>query len=188
MVEIAFKTIAELVIALFAVGFLLMILSAMLPGVASNTYCAIGNSISALPIPSFIKPSMDQCGLQVKSKKQTIEQPFDDAKLSQFLMECWKNNGEGHGGLTHDCYELFLLDVPVEVSESTLTDYMIKNGLCENLQDNFLEAQGEVASCGNLNQILWKYPGEGNQPTSISGSEVTVLIKYNAFDHRIEII
>jgi hypothetical protein len=187
MAEIAFKTIAELIIALFALGFLLMIMSAMLPGVADNTYCAIGNSISALPIPSFLKPSTDQCGLKVKSKKQTIEEPFTEAKLSQYILECWKNNGEGSGGLTHDCFELFLIKVPSEISESSLTDYMSKNEICEKISDNFLEAEGTSATCGNLNQIFWKYPG-GGKPTSISGNEVTVLIKYNAFDHRIEII
>jgi len=182
MAEIAFKTIAELVVALFAVGFFLLIIEGMLPGATGNTFCGIGNAISSLPLPSYIKPNLDQCGIKVLSKKQEIEGPFNEAMLSQYVMQCWKDNDEGHGGVTHDCFELFVLEVSGNITESSFTDYHISKGLCETLPDNFLEEEGAAKDCGEANRLFWKYAG------GISGSEVTMIIKYNAFDHRIEVI
>jgi hypothetical protein len=182
MSEIAFKTIAELVVALFAVAFFLIIIEGMLPGATGNTFCSIGNSIASLPLPSYLKPSLDQCGLKIQSKKQVIEEPFNEAMMSQYVMQCWKDNGEGHGGLTHDCFELFILEVSGNITESSFTDYQVSKDLCASLPNNFLEEEGTSKNCGDANRLFWKYKG------GISGSEATVVIKYNAFDHRIEII
>jgi hypothetical protein len=182
MAEIAFKTIAELVVALFAVAFFLIIIEGMLPGATGNTFCGIGNSISSLPLPSYLKPTLGQCGVKILSKKQVIDGPFTEAILSQYVMQCWKDNDEGHGGVTHDCFELFVIDVKGTVTESSFADYQISKNLCASLPDNYLEEEGASKNCGDANRLFWKYRG------GISGSEVTVLVKYNAFDHRIEVI
>lgn len=180
MAEIAFKTIAELVIALFAVGFFLFLVEGMLPGVTGNTFCGIGNAISSLPLPSYVKPTLDQCGLKKDTKRQEVMDDFSEAEFAKYVMDCWEKNDYGRGGLTHDCYELFVLSVPSVITEATFTAYMQEKGLCDKLPNNFLNVDFEMTSCGDSDRILWKIG-------DINGEDITIIIKYNAFDHRIEI-
>jgi len=179
MAEIAFKTIAELVIALFAVGFFLFLVEEMLPGATGNTFCGIGNAISSLPLPSYVKPTLDQCGLVKTTKKQELD-TIDEASFAKYIMDCWEKNDYGRGGLTHDCYELFVLSVPNTITEGTFTSYMQEHDLCNKLPNNFLNKDFEMTSCGDSDRVLWKIG-------DISGEDITIIIKYNAFDHRIEI-
>lgn len=186
MAEIAFKTIAEIVVALFAVGFFLFIIEAMLPGATGNTFCSIGNAISSLPIPSYVKPSLDQCGLAKATKRQELGELTEES-LAGYIMDCWEKNDYGRGGLTHDCYELFVYSVPNKITEATFTAYLQENGLCDKLQNNFLDDSYEMTACGGANNVLWIMAKGSAEKGNITGEEVTVIIKYNAFDHRIDI-
>ncbi|MBN2094662.1 MAG: hypothetical protein JW727_01310 [Candidatus Aenigmarchaeota archaeon] len=181
MVELAFKTIAELIVALFAVAFFLLIIEGMLPGATGNTFCGIGNAISALPIPHHLKPSLDQCGLKHTSARQELQYPLDDATLLQYAEECWENNDEGMGGMTYTCYELFVWEVSGTITEETFTSLLEERGLCDTIPNNFLDVEKSGTDCGASNRLLWKIG-------DISGEEVTIIVKYNAFDHRLEII
>ena len=181
MVELAFKTIAELIVALFAVGFFLLVVEGLLPGATGNTFCGIGNAIASLPVPSYLKPSLDQCGLTHKTVRQEINYSLTDEALLEYVEQCWKDNKQGMGGLTHTCFELFAWEVSGTITESSFTDKLKSEGLCESLPNNFFDSDGLSFDCGETNRVLWKI-GE------ISGQEVTIIVKYNAFDHRIEII
>jgi hypothetical protein len=181
MKGIAFKTIAELIISLFAVGLFLAILSNMAPSVTAQSYCMIGKSISALPVPSSLKPDLDHCGLHKETRRLVIDEPLTDDLLFDYIMNCWDGNFRGRGGQTHHCYELFVRDSPQIINEFSFSAHLAQNNLCRDLPNNHIESIGASFDCGDKNSLFWRIG-------DIQGSDLTIVIKYDAFHHRVEVI
>lgn len=177
----AFKYISELIIALFAVAIFLVIIQSMSPGVKGNSYCKIGNAISSLPVPDSLKPSLDGCTFEVESGRVTIEAPLDERTLSEYVLSCWDEGEHGISGQTYTCYEIFARNVSRTIDEISFTDYLTQQDLCGTLPNNYLEDLGIAYSCGETNNLFWRIG-------DIYGEDQTILIKYNSFDHRVEVI
>ncbi|MGC9310437.1 MAG: hypothetical protein ACP5E4_01800 [Candidatus Aenigmatarchaeota archaeon] len=179
---IVFKTVAELVISLFAVGIFLLILNGIAPEFTKASFCTIGNAVSSMPVPSFLKPDMDSCGLTKDVSRQALGSPLTAETLTEFIIECWEDNGRGTGGVNYLCYELFAAEVSGSIDEEAIAAVLLAKGTCKILPDNFFEHTGEIFGCGDKNSLFWNVKGG-----AIEGRDATVYVKYNSFDHRVEV-
>ena len=182
---IAFKVVAEILIAIVAALVILSIFQSLLPSTGEPALCRIYRVILSLPIPASIKPTIKECTIQPETERfvftETEKQKIVDS-LSTNMMNCWHEKAnDGKSGITFICYEIFLKRVEGEIKEEDVTTSFQQKGYCNILPNNFLDAERRSFPCGDLNKVYW-------QIGTINGTEVTIIIKYNAFQHRIEVI
>ena len=183
MKGITFQLIAEVVITLAAVFVILAIYYGFLPGFTGPALCKIYQVVLSLPIPSSIKPTVSECSIQPTYERFTISD-IDPAKVTDDIatniINCWQQKaGSGKSGITFICYEIHLTRVDGNVTESGVANILKQKGYCDTLPNNFLDEEQQSFDCGNLNKIYWT--------ATIGGSDYDVIIKYDAFQHRIEV-
>lgn len=183
--QISFQLVAEILIALVAAAILILIFQSFLPGYGSAALCKVYQVILALPLPSSLKPSISECSLQPTLERLTI---FDTDtgkitdQLTNKIFDCWQQKSDtGKSGITFDCYEIFINQVNGNITEADVTSNLKAKGYCDTLPNDFLDQERQNYDCGNLNKIYW-------QIGTINGTDVTVIVKYNALIHRIEVI
>lgn len=186
MVSIALKLVADVIIALVAVWVIFSIFQTFVPNINGPGFCKFYLLILNSPLPSFLKPNIQQCNIQPETQRLTLPDS-DKTKVTQdaedYIYRCWHDDAnDGKSGITFVCYELFFSNVSAPVSETDVTSLLVSKNLCSVLPNNFLDFERRNFNCGNLNKIYWNVD-EG----SFSGGDVTVTISYNAFNHRIEV-
>jgi len=186
MVSISLKLVADVIIALVAVWVIYSIFQTFLPGVSGQSFCKFYQAILTLPLPSFLKPNIQQCNIQPTTERLTLadsdkNKVTDD--LENFIYKCWHEKAsDGTSGITFMCYELFFGNISETISEKDVASLHSSKNLCGLLPNNFLDFERKEFNCGNLNKIYWNVDGG-----SFNGNDVTVAISYNAFHHRIEV-
>jgi len=184
-IALSLKIVAEVLIAIVAAFIILSIFQSFLPGIGNPALCRIYRVILALPIPSSMKPNIAECSIQPTTERFIISES-DKAKIIDTLvaktMNCWKEKAnDGKIGITFICYEIFLKKIDGEITEKDFTIKLQQEGHCSILPNNFLDSERMPFSCGNLNKVFW-------QAMTINGTDITIIIKFNAFQKRIEII
>ena len=182
---VAFKVVAEILIAIVAAFVILSIFQSLLPSTGEPALCRIYRVILALPIPASIKPTIKECTIQPETERfvltETEKSKIVDS-LAENMMKCWHEKAnDGKSGITFICYEIFLKRIDGEIKEEDIAASFQQKGYCNVLPNNFLDVERSSFACGDLNKVYW-------QIGTINGTEVTVVIKYNAFQHRIEVI
>ena len=182
---IALKLVAEVLIAIVAAFVILSIFQSFLPGTSNSALCRIYRVILALPIPSSIKPTITECSIQPTMERFVLPET-DKAKIIDNLvtnsLSCWQQKAnDGKSGITFPCYEIFIKKIDGTITETDYTFSLQQKGYCSVLPNNFMDIERTQFNCGDLNKIYW-------QIGTINGTDVTVVIKFNAFQKRIEII
>jgi hypothetical protein len=186
MVSLSLKLVADVIIALVAVWVIYSIFQTFLPATSGQGFCKFYQAVLTLPLPSFLKPNIQQCNIQPTSDRVSLtdsEKSKVTDDLEMYIYKCWHEKAnDGNSGITFVCYELFFDNISGTVSEKDVTELLSSKGLCTSLQNNFLDFERVSFNCGNLNKIYWNVDG-GN----FNGADVTAAIGYNAFHHRIEV-
>ena len=180
---VALKVVAEILIAIVAAFVILSIFQSLLPSTSESALCRIYRVVLTIPLPSSIMPSISECTIQPKMERfilaETGRAKVVDA-IAENIMKCWHEKADdGKSGITFPCYEILIQ--ADDIKEEDVANVFQQKGYCDSLPDNFLDDQRISFSCGNLNKIYWN-------AGTINGADVTLIIKYNAFQHRIEIV
>jgi len=179
-----FKFVAEVLIALIAVWIIFSVFTSMRSGYSNSVMCRIYGVIQVIPLPSNLKYMPTECFTSPKMETVVIEQTDANsvaAEIKDYLVKCWKEkSNEGKYGVTFECYEIFVKNVNSLITEADITNLLKTKGYCSSLPNNFLDKEKKDFDCGNLNKIYWS----GND---LKGKEVTVVLRYEALHHRIEV-
>lgn len=186
MVELSLKLVADVIIALVAVWVIFSIFQTFLPATSGSGFCKFYQAVLTLPLPSFLKPNIQQCNIQPTTERLSLtdsERGKVIEDVENFIYKCWHEKAnDGGSGITFVCYELFFSNISGPVAEKDVTSLLSSKNLCTSLPNNFLDYERVSFNCGNLNKIYWNVDGG-----SFNGADVTVAIGYNAFHHRIEV-
>ena len=180
-----FKFVAEVLIALVAVWVVFSIFVSMQSGYSTLVMCRIYRVIQVIPLPQNLKYIPKECFMNPTMDTAVIEQT-DASKVAEelaynYLWKCWKDKtDEGKYGVTFDCYEILIKNVNGTITEEDITNLLKIKGYCSSLPNNFLDKEKKDFDCGNLNKIYWS----GND---LQGKEVTVVMRYEALHHRVEV-
>jgi len=178
---LAFKLIAEVIIVLVAIFVIFSIFKALLPGYFGRAMCKVYQVILVIPLPEQIKPSISECDITPDTERAVITGKDIDKNLAYYIEQCWEKTDQMKSGQTFICYELFLKSITVGVQESDVAKILREDGYCDKIANNYLEFEDRGFDCGDENKLYWKI-GE------IKGKDITIIIKYDAFHHRIEVI
>jgi hypothetical protein len=188
MVSITLKLVADVIIALVAVWVIISIFQTFMPNVGGQSFCKFYQVVLTLPLPSFLKPNIQQCNIQPTIEKVTLpdsEKTKVTDDIESYIYKCWHEKAsDGSSGITFPCYELFFSNIAGPVSERDVTSLHSSKNLCISLPNNFLDFERASFSCGNLNEIYWNVQGG-----TFNGTYVTVAIGYNGMfsQHRVEV-
>jgi hypothetical protein len=171
-----FSTIAYTLIAIATVFVLITFLNYLYPDFVGSNLCKIYTLISSFPIPDFLKPDLSNC-IPQETKRIKVEF-LDSDLLLNYIISCWRMSNEGKSGKTFICYEIF--GRTGNANERELTEKLKSRKYCEKIQNNYLDIEKQSYDCGNKNLIFWNI--------TINNSDMTIIIKYNALAHRIEIL
>jgi len=178
---IAFTIVAYVLIAILGILILMAILNIMLPEFVGRTFCKFYLTILTLPIPSFLQPTIPGCSLIPSTERIEIPNRENTTEiLTHYLKECWRKSDLGKKGQTFTCYEIFVNDFLYPLNETDVTSLLKRQNYCSTLSNNHLDVEDVDYDCGNKNQILWKVDTTG-------GNDLTIFIKYNAYDHRLDV-
>ena len=180
MKGIAFSTVAFVIIGLVAVWIVLSVFQSMLPGFIGKAFCKVYQAILTLPLPSYLKPTIPGCFLTPSMERIELKE-LDANELTDYIINCWEKSDSGKGGQTFICYEIFARTITSSILEKHVTDIIKQKNYCSILPNNILDVENQNYDCGGENLILWKI-GE------IKGKDVTIVIKYNAFVHKLEVV
>ncbi len=180
MKGLTFTTIAFAIIAMFAVIVLLAIFQSFLPSYLGSGFCKVYQAILSLPLPHQLKPSIAGCSI-IPSMERLKFKTLTAGVLEQYIYRCWEKSEFGKRAQTFTCYELFIENVENRIVETRLNDILVQSNKCDALPNNYLDIDGISYNCGNQNLIYWKI---GN----IEGRDVTIIIKYDSFAKRLEVI
>jgi len=198
MKGLSFNILVDVIIALFAITMFIYIFKTITPGFYGQALCRIYQAVQAVPLPDFMKPSISECSLSYTTQKVTIEERdadvIADVLLEKYILPCWlekagcKRVNETNPfpcevGDTFSCYELMIRKVEGSVTEEKISSMMKYRGYCDNLPNNFLDYEKKKDECGDLNKIFWNVEGG-----VINGTYAVVVVKYDAFHHRIEVV
>lgn len=188
MVDLALKLVADVLIALVAIVVIFSIFKNFLPSINGPGICKFYQIILTLPLPSFLKPNVQQCNIQPETERISLADS-DQSKVSDdienYIYKCWHEKAnDGQLGITFLCYELYFDHINGTITEEDVTAVHASNGLCNSLPNNFMDYDRTDYNCGNANDIYWNVDGG-----IFNGTDVTVDISYNAeFSlHRIEV-
>ena len=169
------STIAYTLIAIATVFVLITFLNYFYPDFIGSNLCKLYTLVSSFPIPDFLKPDLSNC--IVEAPKRIRVEFLNSDTLLNYIISCWRMSNEGKSGKTFICYEIFGKNG--NATERELTEKMKVLGYCEKIQNNYLDLEKQNYNCGNKNSIFWNF--------TIIGSDITIILKYNALAHRIEI-
>lgn len=188
MVSLTLKLVADVLIALVAVVVIFSIFKTFLPAATGSGICKFYQVILTLPLPSFLKPNVQQCNIQPETERINLADT-DSSKVAEdidtYIYKCWHEKAnDGTSGVTFLCYELYFDNISGSVSEKDVTTVHASKGYCSQLANNFLDYDRTDFNCGNSNDIYWNVV-KGN----FTGSYVTVTVSYDATfsHHRIEV-
>jgi len=198
MKGISFKILADVIIAIFAIMVFILIFKTVTPGFYGQALCRIYEAVQAVPLPEFLRPSISECSISYRTEKITIEESdaavIAEALLEKYILPCWKekagctrenetNPFPCKAGATFSCYELMIRRMSNFVDERLINNLMKLHGYCNILPNNFLDYEKQSDDCGDLNKIYWNVEGG-----VINGTYAVVVVKYDAFHHRIEVV
>jgi len=179
-----FKFVAEVLIALIAVWVIFSIFLSMRSGYSTSVMCRIYSTIQVLPLPQNLKYMPTECFATPITERVVIEKTDVSnvsAEIKDYVMKCWKEKAnEGKYGVTFECYEIFVKNIDGLITEADITNLLKAKGYCSSLPNNFLDKEKMDFDCGDLNKIYWS--GD-----DLKGKEVTVVLRYEALHHRIEV-
>lgn len=178
MKGLEFSLIAKVLIAIFSITIMLIILNHMYPNFVGAGICKFYNLVLALPLPQFLKPSMQECFEAPRTSRVALEY-LEDATLLSYILKCWRNAEEGKSGRGFICFEIFAKNAKA-IGETDLTNLIKNRNLCNYISNNYLDIEKSPYDCGDANKIFWN--------ATIEGRDVTIIIKYNPLAHRIEVI
>lgn len=188
MVSLALKLVADVLIVLVAVWVIFSIFKTFLPSVSGPGICKFYQVILTLPLPSFLKPNVEQCNVQPQTERISLADS-DQSKVADdietYIYKCWHEKAnDGNLGITFLCYEIYFPNISSAVSESDITTIHKAKGFCNSPANNFLDYERKDYDCGNSNDIYWNVDGG-----TFGGTDVTVDISYDATfsHHRIEV-
>jgi len=171
-----FSTTAYILIAVATIFILITFLNYLYPNFVGSQLCRFYALVSSFPIPDFLKPDLSNC---ISQETKRIKVDFLDSDiLLSYIISCWRMSDEGKSGKTFICYEIFGKNG--NANEIELTEKLKSRKYCEKIPNNYLDLEKQNYDCGNKNSIFWN--------TTINNSDITVIIKYNALAHRIEIL
>ncbi|MBU5678916.1 MAG: hypothetical protein KQA36_03470 [Candidatus Aenigmarchaeota archaeon] len=170
--------IAKALIAISLIFILLIILNQMYPNFVGEGICKFYNLVLALPLPQFLKPSMQEC-FEAQITSRVALESLEETTLLSYVINCWRKANEGKSGKSFICFEIFVKN-PKTISEKEITDLLKSRKQCNYIQNNYLDLEKSSYDCGNENKIFWN--------ATIGGRDLTIIIKYNALAHRIEVI
>lgn len=186
MVSLALKLLADVIIALVAFYVIFSIFQTFVPATSGSGLCKFYQAILNLPLPSFLKPNIQQCSIQPTTETLTMTDTAHDAvaqDIETYIYNCWHDKASnGSSGITFLCYELYFSSIDSPVSEKDVTLVLSSKNLCSSLPNNFLDFERQDFNCGNANKIYWNAKGG-----TFNGTAVTVDIKYDAFVHQIDV-
>lgn len=177
MKGIEFSTIAYTLIAIATVFILITFLNTLYPNFVGSQLCKFYTLISSFPIPDFLKPDLSSCVMDQQTKRIKVDF-LDSDTLMSYIVDCWRIADNGKSGKSFICYEIFVKNG--NANEIELTEKLKSRKYCEKIPNNYLDLEKQNYDCGNKNSIFWN--------TTINNSDITVIIKYNALAHRIEIL
>jgi hypothetical protein len=198
MKGISFNILADVIIAIFAVMVFIYVLKTVTPGFYGQALCRIYGIVQGAPLPEFLKPSISECSTAYKTEKVTIEESdsgvIANMLLERYILPCWKDKAgctrenetnpfPCKAGVTFACYELTIRRVTGYVAEQQINNMMKSRGYCNILPNNFLDYEKTDDNCGGLNKIYWNVEGG-----VVNGTYAVVVVKYDAFHHRIEVV
>lgn len=175
----AFSMFVSVTLAILAIVVLLMIFRSMIPSLFGRSFCKVYQVILVLPLPSFLKPTIPGCTITPQTERIYLNDG-NAPVLATYIESCWRKSDYGKGGQGFICYEIFMKSIKENIDEVNVTKTLKERGLCEKLPNNIIDATDQKYDCGDENLIYW---GIDN----IKGDDVTVIIKYNAFIHRLEV-
>lgn len=173
-----FKTIAFFLIALLGIGFLLAIISEFAPNWTGPIICRLYQTgLALMPVSDAMKPSLPWYCLQNECKYRRIrllvKSNADLSKeLANYMLKCWECSKRGKKSKTFICFELYS---EMETDERMVTEWIRDMGMCNILPNNRIDFNKHSFDCGGENKIYW----EGQKVTE------TIIIKYDAFTHRL---
>jgi hypothetical protein len=198
MKGISFKVIVDIIIAIFAIIVFVFILKSIVPGFYGQSLCRIYEVVQSIPLPDFLKPSISECSTVYKTEKVTIEESdagvIADRLLEKYILTCWKekagctretgtNPFPCKVGVTFSCYDITIRSIVGSITEQQINNMMKSRGYCDTLPNNVLDYEKTNDNCGDLNKIYWSVEGG-----AINGTYALVVVKYDAFHHRIEVV
>jgi len=158
----ALETVIFTLVALFSVVILLFKMNSMFPYFMGKSFCKVYQIIFSLPLPKNLKPNIPGCCLFPEESRVFLERDMcNPGTLSNYIEKCWEKSQEGRAGQTFICYEIFLESVTNRFGEDEVKNFIDSNELRDS--------------------INWKIG-------YIEGLEITVIIKYNSTDGKIEVI
>ena len=184
MKGIAFKLIADVLIALVGVWLIFSLLNIFLPNYTGPALCKFYQVILVIPLPQSLKPSTSQCDI-IPTKEDVILRPESSSdlnnKIADYIWDCWNvKASKGKSGISFSCYEILIKYVPSKLGEKEITDTLKSKGRCSSLENNYLDFENKNYDCGSQNKIFW----DGDK---ISQNDTSVFINFNSFFHRIEV-
>lgn len=177
MKGVEFSFIAKVLIAIASVMMMIIILNHMYPNFVGEGVCKFYNLVLSLPLPKFLKPSMQGCFQEAQTSRVALD-TLDSAGLMSYILSCWRKAEEGKSGKSFICFEIFIKN-PKNIKERDVTDILKNRNQCNYLPNNYLDVEKVSYDCGNENRIFWN--------ASITGMDVTIILKYNPLAHRIEV-
>jgi len=181
-----FKLLAEVVIALVALWVIFNIFQIMAPDFVNSSVCKFYQVILVVPLPDQLKPSLSQCSFTPQQEHVEIESDStDEIKLiiARKIEDCWQKADDGKSGQTFICYDIYIKRITREIKEADITQIIKNDKKCDSLQNNYLDKENKYFDCGSANKIYWGYE-EGK----LVGKDVVLIVKFNAFNHRIEVV
>ncbi|MBS3055362.1 MAG: hypothetical protein J4452_02645 [Candidatus Aenigmarchaeota archaeon] len=184
MKGMSFKLVADVLIALVGVWIILTAMNMFLPNYTGPAICKLYQIILVIPLPQSLKPSVSQCNI-TPTKENVILRPTSSSdlrvKIADYVWTCWKEKtNSGKVGISFQCYEILIKNVPSEFGEKEITDVLKSKGYCSFLENNLLDLENQAYDCGKQNKIYWT----GGR---VNLNDTSVFINYNSFFHRIEV-
>ena len=165
MKGITFTVIASIILALVGIVVLLFIFEGMSPGFTGRSMCKFYIAINTLPLPANFRPPLPEwCSIVPTTDRIVLKEITNDI-MADMMVRCWDKASKGTAAQTFICYEIFVRKTGQVISEDS-TNNIISERYSGILQPDKIE---------------WK-------TEDIQGNDITIIIKFNAFTHKLEVI
>jgi len=180
MKGLALNAVWAMVIAIVGVLLFLMLVTGTLKNAANWFYCDIyikvinfftGREMASIP---EVCKHFDRDTAKVERIEETSNRIFS-RKLLAYIISCWKEAEIKGLYESHPCYELRLPGNVSNVSESNVTDVLIREDHCKSIENSDY-------GCGTEDQIIWSIEG------GVINTQRIVLIEYNGPKDAVEVI
>ncbi len=176
------ESIGYIIIGLVSLTILLMLFSGTMKSATKDMYCSIYiTMLTKLPFSDVSPPSY--CDIN-KNEIKTVEifknDEFMDVLVGKAI-DCYLTNKKYPINKEKICYELLIKgNDPIDIDETSLTDYLLNHGLCDLIQNSDVSVSSQ--RCGHRDEIDFRVGG--GRITKGTGS---VYIIYNYTSNKIVI-